>query len=727
MSETMAQETKKLTPEELEESGIAVFREEAAERLAELEETMMELENTPADPELIGAAFRALHTIKGSGAMFGFSEIESFTHHIENAFDQVRDGKIPVTPDLIALTLAAHDQIGKMLDSTHSDENDLQKQAEITNAFKKLLAKDVSEEERTETEAVEDSKRSADPLTYRIRFKPFQDLFSNGTNPLLMLDELRELGECFIISQTDEMPQFEEMDPEACYTSWDIILTTDKGMNAIQDVFMFVEDNCDLSIKTVASDRELDGDEPVKKLGEILVDRGDVNQEDLQRFLGKYERIGQKLEREGLVAPDKIQSALAEQKHVKNLKNLQKKTDIIQSIRVPAHKLDMLVDLVGELVTGQARLSQLANGNSDPALINIAEEIERLTAELRDNTMSVRMLNFGTTFNKFKRLIRDLSLELGVEVDLATEGGDTELDKTVIDQLNDPLVHILRNSVDHGIGTPEDREENGKPRKGTIQLSAVHSGAHVLIKVRDDGSGLDVESIKSKAIQKGLITSDSKLTDNEIYGLIFEPGFSTAKTITNVSGRGVGMDVVKKTIGAMRGTVSVDSQKGLGTTITIKLPLTLAIIDGLLVEVGGEHFVIPLSSVEECVELSREDITRHHGRHITQVRGQIVPYIRLREQFKVNGDVPDIEQIVITEIDQHRVGFVVDNVIGQHQTVIKNLSKVYRNVETISGATIMADGNVALILDINRHLDQAEKICQDQNTRDGKNAVSTEY
>ncbi len=715
----MEQESKKLSQKELEESGIATFREEAVERLAELEETMMELENTPENPELIAAAFRALHTIKGSGAMFGFSEIESFTHNIENVFNEVREGTIPVTQELIALTLAAHDQIKRMLDPSNQDEEEIQKQKKITASFNKLLFKGVADDQPVEAETIQDNEQPSETLTYRIRFKPSPNIFTFGTNPMLLLDELRELGDCFIIGQTNDMPPLEEMDPEVCYTGWDIILTTNQGMNAIRDIFIFVEDDSDLTINAVESGNGFDRNEPVKRLGEILVDRGDIKPEELNQFLKKYERIGQKMEQAGLVTSDKIQSALAEQRQIKQLKDKQNKSETIQSIRVESHKLDKLVDLVGELVTGQASLSQLALSRNDSSLIRVAEEIERLTAELRDNTMSVRMLNFGTTFNKFKRLIRDLSLELGIEVDLITAGGDTELDKTVIDQLNDPLVHILRNSVDHGIETPDTRQAAGKPRRGSIHLSAQHSGAHVLIKVRDDGAGLDLESIRNKAIEKGLISLDGKLTEGETYALIFEPGFSTAKAVTNVSGRGVGMDVVKKTIGALRGTVEVNSKKGFETTITIKLPLTLAIIDGLLVEVGGDHFVVPLTSVVECVELTQEDLVRHHGRHLIRVRDQIVPYIRLREQFRINGNPPDIEQIVITEIDSRRVGFVVDHVIGKHQTVIKNLSKVYRNVEAISGATIMADGNVALILDINKHFHLVEKACREQDNQVG--------
>lgn len=693
--------------QDLEDTGIRIFKEEVAERLAELEETMLELEKKPDDPELIDNAFRALHTIKGSGGMFGFDDIVAFTHDIETVYDSVREGKLEITEELIVLTLEAHDRIGKMLSGESDSPADKQKNEEINTAFRGFLADSVSTPAPVNYSVFHDPM-IREAVTYRIRFKPAPDIFASGTDLLLLLAELRELGDCYVIAQSSEIPDLEEIDPETCYISWDIILTTDKGQNAVEDVFIFIQDSGSLTIEIIESDSGLDADAPVKKLGEILVDRGDVKRKDLQTFLTQYERIGDKLTEAGLVGNAQVQSALMEQQQVRKLRESKKKSETISSIRVTSNKLDNMVDLVGELVTGQARLSQIASQKNDPALLVIAEEIERLTAELRDSTMNIRMLNFGSTFNKFKRLVRDLSHDLGVEVDLIAEGAETELDKSVIDQLNDPLVHILRNCIDHGIESSESRKAAGKTAKGTVHLSAAHSGTHVLIKIADDGAGLDPAVIRNKAIEKGLITSDAGLTESEIFTLIFEPGFSTAKAVTNVSGRGVGMDVVKKAIESLRGSVEIDSACGVGTTITIKLPLTLAIIDGLLVEVGGEFYIIPLLAVEECVELTRQNIEETHGRHMARVRDQIVPYIRLREQFNITGNEPEIEQIVITEIENNRIGFVVDNVIGQHQTVIKNLNKIYKNVETISGATIMADGTVALILDINKHLQMVE-------------------
>jgi len=373
--------------------------------------------------------------------------------------------------------------------------------------------------------------------------------------------------------------------------------------------------------------------------------------------------------------------------------------EIQASIRVPWARLDKLVDLVGELVTVQARLSQTALNFKDPQLLAIAEEVERLTGDLRDNALNIRMLPIGTIFSKFQRLVRDLSAELGRDVDLIPEGAETELDKTVLERLNDPLVHLIRNSIDHGIEPPEVRREKGKPGKGKIGLTASHAGAEVVIRVKDDGGGLDPEAIRAKAVQMGLLAGEADISNKELFAFIMSPGFSTARKVTSVSGRGVGMDVVKKSIEALRGSIEIDSQRGVGTTITIKLPLTLAIIEGLLVTIEQEFFVVPLSVVTECVELTREDVARAHGHKIARVRDEIVPYVHLRERFEMAGAPPAIEQIVITELNGARVGLVVDQVIGEQQTVIKSLGRVYRSIEGISGATLLGDGTVALILD----------------------------
>lgn len=686
----------------MSENHRQTYKEEAAELLTELESSLLELEETPDNMEVVGRVFRAMHTIKGSGAMFGFDDIAAFTHEVETVFDLVRNGKLLVSKELVDLTLRARDYIRELLDASDSSlKADPAVGQEIIAGLKRLVpaaASTVAPASPKAPAAGGGDARDTE-ATYRIRFKPSPELFVTGTNPLPLLNELRDLGKCHVIAHTDTIPMLGEIDPEVCFTFWDIILTTNKGVNAIRDVFIFVEDSAELKIDLIDESWGAGAASEYKRLGDILIERGDVRPEDIERVLGKQKRLGELLVDEGVAAQSLISSALAEQRHVKEVREKRQTVESAASVRVPSERLDSLVNLVGELVTVQARLSQTSARRNDAELVSIAEEVERLTSELRDKTMGIRMLQIGTSFSKFKRLVRDLSKELGKEIELTTSGAETELDKTVIDKLNDPLVHLIRNCIDHGIELPEEREGAGKPRAGNVHLSAMHSGAHVLIDIADDGRGLDAGAIRAKGIEKGLIAPDATLSEKELFSLILAPGFSTAKTVTNVSGRGVGMDVVKRTLDELRGAIEISSWKGQGSTISLKLPLTLAIIEGLLVRIRDDFFVLPLSAVEECVELTARDSGMAQGRNIANVRGQIVPYIRLREQFTIDGTAPEIEQIVIVRVDGNRVGFVVDSVIGEHQTVIKNLGRAFRQVEGISGATILGDGTVALILD----------------------------
>jgi len=559
-------------------------------------------------------------------------------------------------------------------------------------------AKTAAVEPTATTDAADSTSR-----TYRIRFKPLPEVMLGGTNPVNLLNELRDLGSCETIVHLDAIPTLDQLIPEHCFFYWDIVLTTNRGIEAIKDVFIFVEDDCDLKIDLIDDGSAPDSDTGYKKLGDILVERGDLSPVEMQKIVSMQKRFGEILVEQGIVPASKVQSALMEQQQIRQVR--QERTaapaaaEAALSIRVPAERLDHLVNLVGELVTVQAHLTQIAGTRNDNEIIAVAEEVERLISELRDTTLNMRMLPIGSTFSKFKRLVRDLSAELGKEIDLETTGADTELDKTVIEKLNDPLVHLIRNSIDHGIEMPDIRKAAGKPAKGIVHLAAEHSGDSVLVTIRDDGAGLDKERIRAKAVERGLITATAEMTDKEIYNLIFAPGFSTAQKVTSVSGRGVGMDVVKKAIEALRGTIDIASTRGTGSVITLRIPLTLAIIETLLVRIDKNFFVLPLTMVEECIELTRSDVQAAHGRHLAKVRGELTPYINLRDEFQITTNQPDIEQIVILSVGGKRVGFVVDDVVGEHQTVIKTLGKLYRDVRGISGATILGDGTVALILD----------------------------
>lgn len=688
------------------------YREEAQELLLELESVLLELEQDPEDADKIACAFRALHTIKGGAGMFGFEAIAELAHELENLFDQVRAGILALDTELVNLALAAKDQIRIML--TTGEDDDAAQQilsGQLIELCRQFAHRHSEPESATDgDDGCFDSSETENhrERTYRIRFRPDREIFRTGTNPLSLLAELDEMGECLIVAQMDRLVPLEEMDPELCYTYWDIILTTARDENSIRDVFIFVEDDCELRIDVI-DEGEDDAAVDYKRIGEILVERGDLTSTQLQEALQTQKPLGEILTQRGTISEDKLTSALLEQQHIRQMREKRQKTgEDPVSIRVPSHKLDRLVNLVGELVTVQARLSRTANNSNDPELLSIAEEVEHLTAELRDTAMNTRMMPIGSTFSRFKRLVRDLSRELGKDIELETEGADTELDKTVIDRLADPLVHLIRNCIDHGIEAPAVRESLGKTRAGRIHLAATHSGTEVIIEIRDDGRGLDPDALRQKGIERGLLTATDTISDKAAFQLVFEPGFSTAHEITNVSGRGVGMDVVQRTLESLGGNVTLHSRRGVGTTVVLALPLTLAIIEGLLVQIGDDHFVMPHAAVEECIELTSADIRRAHDRCVARIREEAVPYVRLRDYFEMSGSRPEIEQVVVTRANGQRVGFAVDQVIGGHQTVIKSLGKFYRDVREISGATILGDGSVALILDLGRIAQNAE-------------------
>lgn len=682
------------------------FIEEATELLVELESTLLELEHIPNDKELIARVFRALHTIKGSSGMFGYDEITMFTHDIENVYDHIRNGTLGITKEIIDLTLAARDQISLMLiEQEGSSRADEKATKDILIAFRNIVKEINLANQANPDSSKAKHKASADVppqavKTFLVSLTPNANIFLNGTNPVLLVKELCDLGNSVVLANLRMVPRLELLNHEQCLTTWQIVLKTTKGIDAIKDVFIFADDQCELQIEDFDLNGKLNDEERFNDFKNLAIETSLTQKIDLVSFLNSFET-------EPSSYPTETESKPKKQR-AKDLQDSHHESDSVSSIRVSAEKLDELVNLVGELVTTQARLSQIASSNNDSDIVSVSEEVERITWSLRDSTLNIRMLPIGTTFSKFKRLVRDLSKELGKEVELSTEGAETELDKTVIEKLNDPLIHIIRNSIDHGIEMPEARLRAGKSSTGIVHLSASQSGGNVLIKIKDDGAGLDKEVIKEKAIKLGLISETAEPTDSELFSMIFAAGFSTAKKITNVSGRGVGMDVVKRAIIALRGTVEVNSEKGKGTTITLKLPLTLAIIDGLLVKVEDDHYVLPLSAVEECLELSQEDIDNSHGRNIVNVRGSIVPYISLRERFNITSKRPNIEQIVVAGINNNRVGFVVDQVFGQHQTVLKSLGNFYKNIEGISGATILGDGTVALILDIKKIAEDVE-------------------
>lgn len=638
-----------------------VFRQEAAELLEVLEQTLLDLDARPEDRALVDTAFRALHTIKGSGAMFGFEAVAGFVHEFETAFDRVRGGLSPCSRPLVAAALAARDHIRSLIERPEAAD---------TAAGEAILATlhlAVADHAAAPAPAIEAPPAAPALRPVLVRFRLGSEALVNGTNPLAMLDELRDLGTTEVAALVDAVPPLDSMDPEACYLGWEVRLETAAPRAAIEEVFIFVSDDAAIEI----------------------ID--DAQSSPAANAPAANAPVAAAL-------PAAVASPAVEARATRA-----EPPDIAKvggSLRVQAERLDALMDRVGELVIAQARLSLISGAGADPALTSVAEEIGRLVAELRDTTMGIRMVPIGSLFGRFRRLLHDLARELGKSVELVTGGEETELDKTMIERLADPLVHLIRNAIDHGLEGPEGRGAAGKPPGGTIRLAARHAGAEVLLTVADDGRGLDTERIRAKALEQGLIGAEARLSDHELHQLIFHPGFSTAQEVSSISGRGVGMDVVKRTIEALRGTIEIASRPGQGTEVTLRLPLTLAIIEGLLVRVGSGIYAIPLSAVEECVELPAGEAARGGGCSLLSIRGALVPFLRLRELLQARTPPDPYQKVVIIAAGEQRVGLVVDQILGSHQTVIKSLSRLQADVKTFSGATILGDGTVALILDV---------------------------
>ena len=647
----------------MSEDPTAAFRIEAGELLEQVEQGLLDLRDNLGDMGLVNAVFRGLHTLKGSGAMFGFDALAGFTHHCETAFDRVRKGDVRATPDLVDVILSAGDHMRALVEGDAPEA-----------AGQAILARLAAAVDAAAGGGSAPAPAPAAPTKkgWKLSFRLPVDAMANGTNPLALLDELRALGDATIVARTDAVPPLADLVPNHCVIGWDCTLVGDISHDAIEDVFLFVMDDMEITIEPLAVEDDASG----------------AGADDAAEPAAPTPAASAAPAAPAAVAANDQQDRRAATRSQG------------EHVRVPAERLDELMDRVGELVIAQSRLSQLAHHGNDLSLRSVSEEIERLAGEMRDTMMVLRMVPVSTLFGRFRRLILDLANETGKAIELVTEGETTEVDKTVIERLFDPLVHIIRNSCDHGLEKAEDRLAVGKPASGLIRLSAHQAGGEVLITITDDGRGIDRERVRAKAEANGLIQPGQVVSEDELLGLIFHPGFSTAAQVTNLSGRGVGMDVVKRTIESLRGSIDVKSVAGQGSTITLRIPLTLAIIEGLLVRVGEGRYVIPLAAVEECLELSLEEDLRSRGRSIITLRERLIPFLRLRDLF-VTGTKPDTYQkIVVVGTGSERVVLVVDQIIGNHQTVIKAMSPLHRNVAAFAGATILGDGSVALILDI---------------------------
>ncbi|MDH5216996.1 MAG: chemotaxis protein CheA [Gammaproteobacteria bacterium] len=704
------------------DQAVKAFQTEASELLVDMEDGLLLLETNPEDEDSINSIFRAAHTIKGTAGIFGFDLVESFTHVLENLLDEIRDGKVSITEDLIAVLLKCRDHIGVLVDAAVDEEeiadDDKQNNDSLLSQLKVFLGDVGSAEVKTESKTVVAEKviTNTGVEDWHIDLRFSEDVLRGGMDPISFFRYLAKLGELSSI-QVDHsaLPPLNEMDSETSYLNYVVHLRGEAlSKEKIESVFEFVRDDLDLSIlppvervwEFISSIDSLPDE--ILSLGELLQQSGTLTQAELLAALDKQQdmranqgasvedsKLGAILVNDQIVHEEVVEAALNKQK-----KSKEKKATGNRQLRVDADKLDGLINLVGELVIAGATSNLLAEQNGDDSLLEAISSMSRLVEEIRDSALRLRMVQIGETFSRFQRVVRDVSRELGKNIQLELRGGETELDKTMVEKIGDPLMHLVRNAMDHGIEPADVRASTNKPVEGNMTLNAFHDSGSIVIQVIDDGKGLDRDVIFNKAVEKGLIEASASMTDQEVFRLIFEPGFSTAAAVTNLSGRGVGMDVVKKNIESLRGTVDVESKKGEGTTINIRLPLTLAIIDGFLVDISGSSYVIPLDMVVECIEMNENDETLSVHSNYINLRGKVLPFLRLRDVFGSDKPPTGRENIVVVHNGTQTAGLVVDELLGEFQTVIKPLGKIFQNLKGVSGSTILGTGEVAVILDV---------------------------
>lgn len=644
-----------------------------------MEASLLSLEVGETDLDEINTIFRAAHSIKGGSGTFGFDHVTNFTHVLETLLDEVREGKRNITEESKEYLLESVDCLRDMVTVLQQEEGsyDQARVADVQQKLQSLLDADspVSAENVVQKASVASEEAgAAQGDGWRVLFKPHAEMIQTGNDPLRMIRELGELGDITISADSSKLPDFNKLDPEKIYLSWQIDITTQAGMAELEDIFAWVEDECDLKIESLPSTAgTAQGASP-----------------------GQSKSVSQSSDKS--VKP-------AEKKAASTAK---KSTVESASIRVGIDKIDALINMVGELVITQSMLNQF--GELEEFDISMVEklsdglaQLERNTRELQESVMSIRMLPISFAFSRFPRMVHDVSQKMGKQVELVMSGEGTELDKTVMEKIGDPLVHLVRNAIDHGIELPEVRKAAGKQEQGQVLLNAYHQGGNIVIEIKDDGAGLDAKKLFQKALDKGLVKEEDNLTEQQIYELIFMPGFSTAEVVSDISGRGVGMDVVRRNIVSLGGTIEIDSVLGSGTTFRVRLPLTLAILDGQTVRVGEEVYIIPLVSIMESIQIKKSMVRLVGGdMEVFKLREEYLPIIRLHEIFNVDNAINNIDEglLVVVEGGGKRVGLFVDELLGQQQVVIKSLETNFKKMAGISGATILGDGSVAIIIDI---------------------------
>ena len=714
------------------DENIQIFISEGEELLQEMEDSLLELEDSDTDDEVLAKIFRAAHTIKGSAGLFGFDHIIHFTHIVENILDDMRNCLIPTSSDLITVLMRSRDYIITLLDGLADDfEGDKAEEEELIHllqAFKTgepASAAGESTDASAQADNTEEAGSTEHSLTdhYHISVRYGPDTFRQGFDPasiFLQLADIGEIREAVYIDQN--FPILNEIDPEGCFLGWEIALKSDAKKEDINEIFQYM-DGCQLTILSPQSNfseyQHLIDQLPEEEmaLGQILLQTGSLTQDELQTVLNQQkesadagEPASKNLTGDLLVENQMVQEEVVNEALNKQSKVREQKQKALTFVKVDSEKLDKLINLVGELVINGAKLDQITDSVANEELNETMESMTLALEVLREIALGLRMVPIGMTFNRYHRVIRDISKELDKKIKLEIYGADTELDKTVIEKIGDPLMHLIRNSLDHGIEMPDERVRRGKPAEGTVTLQAQHEAGYITIQIIDDGKGLDADVLLEKGIEKGIVKASDKLSKQEIFNLIFAAGFSTAKEVSNISGRGVGMDVVRRNIESLRGNVYIDSELGTGTTITIQLPLTLAIIDGFNVSIDEESYIFPLDMVHECLTLTQSQIEEASMHDYITLREEVLPIVHLKEHFDINhkqlnGEVVSEQRrrrnnIVVVQFANKKIGLMVDELLGEVQAVIKPLGQVFKGLSGFAGFTILGSGLVALVLDI---------------------------
>ncbi|OEH85626.1 hypothetical protein BHU72_02170 [Desulfuribacillus stibiiarsenatis] len=694
----------------MSEDLLELFLEETRENIQVVEEGLLELEEFPDNDDLMNKVFRAMHTVKGGAGLVGLDVINNISHQLENLLDAVRRGDLQLNPDMIGVLLSGCDLLKQIMDQ--GDFVATSFQCDIDSLYARLKIFQIVKAEVKPAGVAAQSRKKSSKNIVKVKLKFREDIFETGTDPIMLILELEEVGTILeSYCNITKIPDMQEFDPHALYTYWTIIIETEESIDDVDNIFIFVKEENDISVEDI-TDEYANWTEEEKRTGELLIERGLISQEDIEDALRKQKKIGELLVEEGKISKGQIEQVVSKQQVAKS----QEQTN---TIRVDTTKLEKILNQLAELLIAQSRVKELVlanqirqtdptkeiarNGNVIREIASAFDEVDTIIRVVQEEVMNTTMVPIGGTFTRFQRMIRDLAKDIGKEVKLVVEGKETELDKKVIEQIADPLKHLIRNALDHGLEFPDEREKKGKNREGTIELKASHQEGSIVIEISDDGKGIDEKVIFAKAVERKLIKEDAQLTKNEMYQLLFKPGFTTAKEITDISGRGVGLDVVITNIKQLRGTVEMDSELGKGTKTKIKLPLTLAIIDGMMVRVGDERYIIPLNMITEFIKADEKQIYKAEGKGIfIQLREEYLPFAGLYQLLHLESECkhPTEGILVVLQNNQRKLALMVDEIVGQEQVVIKSMKDNMQQIEGVAGVTILGNGKVAIILDV---------------------------